>query len=349
MKLLKAELERFLKAPPQSLCGVLLYGKDRSKVIETGTSIAKKVVPDLNDPFSVAHLTDSDIDNDPARLEDELSAQSLMGGKRLIILKFFSEKAALEKIVAEAIKAHSDGKLNPDAFIIIEAGGLGGDSTLRRASESSKTFGTIAIYDDEIGDIVRLARETLKDNQVALNPAAMEIFSQRMPKEKGVALQEIERLCLYIGPGSGKTLNEVELQEFLGVEPDASLFTAALDAFGGRMKAAQSGLRRAFAEGEGSIAALRALSHHYQKLRLFKSLVETQSPIKEASKAAGIFWKDENEFSRQARQWGFKHLDTIMDDMIDTDIQCKTTGMPDLLLAERLFLQIAGRANRLGL
>ncbi len=345
----KAEVDAFFKRPPSGCVGVLIYGKDRSQVIERATGLARLTVPDITDPFNVSLITDSDIEGDSARLEGELQSLSLMGGKRLIRLKFFSEKASLDKAVAAVVKAHAAGDYNPDAFLIIEAGNLGGDSALRRLADADKNLASIACYEDETGDIIRMARETLGQNGVALTSAAMDIFAQRLPKERGIAHQEIERLILFIGPGSHQTLTETDLQDFLGVEPEASLFKAAFDAFGGRMKQAQAGLRRAFAEGESGPDAMRALSQHYNKVKLLKSLLQKGMGTKEAARAAGVFWKDEDDMLRQARSWNYDALDPLASDLIDADKSCKTTGMPDLLIAERLYLAIAGKAARVGL
>jgi DNA polymerase-3 subunit delta len=115
------------------------------------------------------------------------------------------------------------------------------------------------------------------------------------------------------------------------------------------MKAAQAGLRRAFAEGESGPDAMRAISLQYNKLKLLKSMLEKGLGTKEAARNAGVFWKDEDDMLRQARAWNFGTLDALARDLIDADKQCKSTGMPDLLIAERLYLQIAGRANRAGL
>ena len=41
--------------------------------------------------------------------------------------------------------------------------------------------------------------------------------------------------------------------------------------------------------------------------------------------------------------------DEVMDSIQVADVAAKTTGMPDQLIAERLLLEIAGRARRLGL
>jgi DNA polymerase-3 subunit delta len=350
MKLSKrAEVDAFFKAPPAHVTGVVIYGKDRSQVLERSTDLAKRIVPDINDPFNVSLLTETDLESYPARLEGELQSLSLMGGKRLIRLKFFTEKATLDKAVAALLKNHAAGEYNRDAFIIVEAGGLGGDSALRRLADADKNLASIACYEDETGDIIRMARETLSANGVSLSTGAMDIFAQRLPKERGIAHQEIERLILFIGPGSHKTLTETELADFLGVEPEASLFKAASDAFGGRMKPAQAGLRRAFSEGESGPDAVRALSQHYNKVRMLKTLMQKVLGSKEAARAAGVFWKDENDMLRQAQVWHFDVLDGLAKDMVETDKQCKSTGMPDLLLAERLYMQVAGKAARAGL
>lgn len=347
MKLVKRpEIDAFFKSPPKDTVGALIYGKDRSQVIERSTVLARRIVPDITDPFNVSLLTDTDLENDPARLEGELQALSMMGGRRLVRLKFFTEKASLDKAVAAVAKQHAAGDYNRDAFLIIEAGALGSDSSLRRLADADKALASIACYEDETGDIIRMAREAFAANGVALTTAAMDIFAQRLPKERGIAHQEIERLILFIGPNSHKTLDERDLQDFLGVEPDASLFKAAQDAFGGRMKAAQAGLRRAFAEGETGPDAMRALSSHYGKVRLLKSHIAKGMDGKMAAKAAGVFWKDEADLLRQAQAWSYDMLDPVAGDLIDTDKLCKSTGLPDLLIAERLYLQIAGKASR---
>ena len=163
----RAEIDAFFAKQPANVVGALIYGKDRSQVIERCTRLAKKIVPDITDPFNVSLLTDTDVEGDGGLLEGELQSLSLMGGKRLIRLKFFSEKAALDKAVAATLKAHAAGDFNKDAFIIIEAGGLGSDSALRRLADADKNLVSIACYEDETGDVVRMAREALAADGVS--------------------------------------------------------------------------------------------------------------------------------------------------------------------------------------
>ena len=345
----RPDIERFLARPDAAVRAALIYGRDMGVVRDRGHQLAAKLVPNPDDPFDVAILTELDLADDGGRLEGELAAQSLMGGRRLVRLRLTAEKSAADKLAAEALTRHAAGELNPDAFFLIEAGNLGKDSALRKVAEKVAAAATIPCYEDEPGDVARMVRETLAKDNVTLTQDALNLFVARMPKERGVARQEIERLALFLGPGSGITAGPADLEQFLGVEPEASLFDAASDAFGGRLGEAQSGLRRAAQEGESGPAAVRALGIHLGKLRRVLTLAKAGAGLQEAAKASGVFWKQEREFLRQARTRTLAELDRIQPEVLAADRACKTTGSPDRLIAERLALTVAGRARRLGL
>jgi DNA polymerase-3 subunit delta len=344
----RPDIDRFLANPPPEIRAAVIYGRDRAIVHERADLLAGKVAVRPNDPFDVALITEGDIDSSPSRLWDELAAMSLMGGRRLVRLKL-DDKASVDKAAAEALKAHIEGQLNPDAFFLIEAGALARDSAVRKAAEGSKGAAVIPCYEDEAGDVSRMIREGLAKDKVGLTNEALELLRARLPHERGVARQEIERLALFLGPGSGTVATPDDLEGFLGVEPEASLNDAAADAFGGRLAAAQAGLRRAAAEGEAGPAAVRAMSFHLGRLRRTLTLIKSGAGPQEAAKASGVFWKLEREFLRQARGWTLPQLDELQPELLAADKACKTTGSPDHLIAERLALTIAGRARRLGL
>jgi DNA polymerase-3 subunit delta len=345
----RPDIERFLSRPDPMIRAVLIYGRDMGVVRDRANQLAAKVVERPDDPFDVAQLTDGDLGDDPARLEGELASQSLMGGRRLVRLRFGAEKASADKVAAEALVRHAAGELNPDAFFLIEAGALGRESGLRKAAEKAAGAAVIPCYEDEPGDVARLVREALAKDNLSLNADALALFVARMPKERGVARQEIERLALYLGPNSGMTATPADLEAFLGVEPEASLFDAAADAFGGRIAEAQAGIRRARQEGEAGPAAVRAVGQYLGRLRRVLTLHKSGAGLQEAAKASGVFWKQEREFLRQARAWNLEELDRIQPEVLAADRACKTAGSPDHLIAERLALTIASRARRLGL
>jgi len=345
----RPDVERFLAKPDPDIRAVVIYGRDRSVVRERANQLAARIAVRPDDPFDVALLTDTDIEGEAGRLEGELTALSMMGGRRLVRLRL-DEKAGPDKLAAEALKAHLDGALNPDAFFLVEAGALGRDSALRKAGEAAKAGAyVIPCYEDETGDVARMVRETLAKDNVGLSSEALDLFVARLPRDRGVARQEIERLALYLGPGSGAQAAASDLAPFLGVEPEASLADAAIDAFGARLASVHAGLRRAKAEGEAGPAAVRAISMQAGRLRRALTLVKGGAGLPEAAKASGVFWKNEREFLRQARAWSLPQLEEVQGEVLAADRACKQAGSPDDLIAERLALGIASRAKRLGL
>jgi DNA polymerase-3 subunit delta len=345
----RPDVERFLAKPTAGVRAALIFGRDLGVVRERAQELALKVCDRPDDPFDVALVSDGDLDEEPCRLIDELMAYSLMGGRRLVRLRLSTEKVGPDRLAAEALERHAAGDLNPDAFFLIEAGNLGRDSTLRRAAEKQAAAVAIPCYEDEVGDLARLTREALAKDRLSLTADALDLFVRRLPHERGVARREIERLALYLSPGSGATGTADDLTDFLGVEPEASLADAAQDAFGGRLAAAQAGLCRAAQEGEAGPAAVRAMSIHLGRLRRTATLRAAGAELAEAAKASGVFWKNEREFLRQARAWNLDVLAEVQPEVLAADRACKQTGSPDHLIAERLALAIAARARRLGL
>lgn len=348
MNLNKApEAERFLANPSPSFRAAVIHGRDRSGVRERADALAARLVPNPADPFAVGAIGEGESD-DLGRISDELSALSLLGGARLVRLQL-ADRAPAERAGTEALKAHLDGRYNPDAFLLIEAGALGKDSALRRAAEASKIAACLPVYEDEPGDLTRLVREGLSRDGVGLTSEAMELFTARLPRERGVLRQEIERLVLYLGPGSGTVGDPELLAAHLGATAEASLSDAASDAAGGRARPALEGLSRAAAEGEGGVAAVRVMGQHLARLRRIRVAVDGGAQPQAAAKSAGVFWKAEREVLRQHRAWTAEALDRAQGETAAADKACKAGGAPDTLLAERLYLGLATQARRLGL
>lgn len=344
----RADLEKFLASPGGARAAVV-HGRDHGVVRERANTLARATTERPDDPFDVAVLTDADILSEEGRLEGELMAVSMVGGRRLVRLRLGGESAAAERIAGEALARHLAGELNPEAFLLVEAGQLRNDSFLVRGGKDSPLCGVIPCYEDEPGELARMTRAALAQEGLAIAADALEVFVGRLPHDRGVARQEIERLILFLGPGAHGQAGLADLAPFFGVEPEASLGEAALHAFGGRLAAAQTQLRLAQQEGEGGVAAVRAMSLHLGRLRKVGTARSGGASPQAAVKSAGIFWKNEREVLRQANAWSLAALAGPQSDILAAEIACKRTGSPDRLLAERLAFSIAHQARRLGL
>jgi len=343
----RPDIERFIAGPGAGVRAAIIHGRDLGLVRERAASLAGAVTARPDDPFDAAHLSESDILADAGRLEGELAAVSMMGGRRLVRLRLSGSGA--DRAAAEALELHLAGALNPEAFFLIESDTLRNDSPLIKAGKDNQACGVIPCYEDDPGDLARLAREALSREAISLDARALEAFVARLPHDRGVARQEIERLSLFLGPTTRGAAPIEALTAFFGVEPEISLAEAALHAFGGRLGAAQAELRRADLEGESGIPAIRALAGHLGRLRRAAHLRAAGSNPQAAAKAVGVFWKSEREFIRQSTAWTPKELTVPQRDILAADLECRRTGAPDRLLAERLAFAIASHARRLGL
>lgn len=345
----KPEIDRFLANPPETIRAAVIFGQDRGMVQEIATLLATRLVDHPDDPFNVALLTDGDLETAPDRLESELMALSMLGARRLVRLRLSSERAAPERLAAEGLEAHARGDLNPQTFFLIECLALDKTSPLRRAAEKAAAVVTIPCYEDEPEHVAKLIREALANDQIQLEADALNALVLRLPKDRGLVRREIERLALFIGPGRGQRVDLALLSDFLGLDAAGSLAEAAVDAFGGRVKAAVIGLRKAAQQGETGPAVIRALSGQAARLRRIQTFKSLGKTAVEAAKATRIFWKLEREMIRQAGAWSFEQLDEMSNWLAEGERLCKSTAAPDILLSERLAFDIALRARDLGL
>ena len=91
MKIALREINGFLNKPPRHVLVYLIYGRDEGLVHETASKIASKFVDDLNDPFNVSELSGNEVLSNPSKLIDEATAQSLVGGQRVVRVFLGSE------------------------------------------------------------------------------------------------------------------------------------------------------------------------------------------------------------------------------------------------------------------
>lgn len=183
-------LESFLGKPPAGLCGILFYGPNEGRVREFARMAAKSVVPDLEDPFRVCHLTAADLKADSARLADEAAAIAMGGGRRVVRVTGVGE-AQIDIFVN-----HMDNPVG-DALIIAEAGELTRASRLRKLFEASKLFAIMACYEENQTDLDHLVIAHLRQHGLRITSDAKAYLLQCLGDDRLAVRQELDKLVLY--------------------------------------------------------------------------------------------------------------------------------------------------------
>lgn len=339
MKLSGAKAESFLKAPDAAMRAILVFGPDNGLVRERVTRLIKGVVPDVNDPFRVAELSPAILKDDPARLADEAAAMALTGGRRVVVVRD----------AGDTVSSLFQGFLtNPmgDALVVVEAGDLGPRSSLRKLFEGADNAAALASYGDEGGSLAHVIQEELKAAGLTPEPDALAFLMENLGGDRRLTRAELQKLALYMGaPG------RVRLEDALACIGDTaslSMDDLALATADGDHATAQRVLDRLFREGTHAVAVLRALSRHFQRLHFAAGLM---AQGKSADAAMGslkppVIFKAADRFRRQLGRWPADRVGRALEVLIETEAECKTTGMPAEELCSRAVMQLARAAGR---
>lgn len=340
MKLATRDIAGFLKSPPPGIRAVLIYGPDPGLVRERQDALTKTVVTDLSDPFLIADIDGDELTKDPARLADEAAAIAMTGGRRVVRVRGAAESTA--KFFGEFLA----GPVPGDALILITAGELRKSGKLVKVFESADTATALACYADEGRDQAQIVTESLRAQGSSISPDALALFVSHLGSNRAVTRQEVEKLCLYVGPNGTATPEDVAA--ILSDGAAFALDSIAMATAGGHTDALDSATATAFREGASPVALLRAVSGHLMRLHQARMAVDQGVPAGDAMKRLRppVFFKQAQDFQNQLRQWSGPALATALEIVAETETRSKQSGPPPEILCGRALHQIAAMARR---
>lgn len=339
MKLAPSRIAAFLQRPDPEIRAVLFYGPDAGLVRERAEMIARRVCPDLNDPFRIADLGAATLATDPARLADEAAQLSLTGGRRVVQVRGVGD--ALAKLFGEFLE-DAPG----DAFVVVEAGDLPSRSALRRAFDAARRGAAIGCYPDTPRDLAAVIRETLTEHQITASRDAILSLVEHLGGDRLLTRSELEKLTLYAGDCGRVELEDARLSvsDTAGLEiEDAVMATAEGDA--ARLERV---LGRVFQEGESPVSIIRALLRHLHRLHLLATRLSGGASPEDVLRTARppIFFKQQDSFRRQLALWTEAGLRPQFDRIAQAELNMKTTGLPAETICREVMLAVAQAARQ---
>jgi len=339
VKLASSRIAEFLRRPDPEIRAVLFYGPDAGLVRERAETIARRVCPDLNDPFRVADLSASVLATDPARLADETAQLSLTGGQRVVRVRGAGD--ILGKLFGEFLD-DTPG----DAFVVVEAGDLPSRSALRRAFEAAQRGAAIGCYPDTPRDLAAVIRETLTEHQITASRDATLFLVDQLGGDRLLTRSELEKLALYAGDGGRVELEDARLSvsDTAGLELDDAVMATAE----GDMARLERVLSRVFQEGESPVSVIRALLRHLHRLHLLAARLSGGASLEEVLRTARppIFFKQQDSFRRQLALWTETRLRAHLDRIAKAELNMKTTGLPAETICREAMLALAQAARQ---
>ena len=334
MKLNSRQIEAFLTKPDPKIRAVLVFGQDHGLVEERVKILVRTVVGNINDPFRVSLLTGEQIRKDPARLVDEASALSLVGGSRVVVVEVDGGDPS------EAIKRYLE-KVEGGSLIIIRAGDLKPASPLRKLIEKNKYTALMPTYLENNSSLHDIVVSTLLKAKISADKGSIQYLVDNLGSDRNITRSELEKLITYLGEKK-----QLKLEDALSVVGDSAAFSIEQIVFAaadGNASELDRKLGQAFKEGQAPVRILRATISHYKKLYLAAAHIESGKPAKQAlaSIKPKIMFFLEKQFIAQLGKWDREKLQKALLLLHTAEQECKTTGFPDTAICGRALITLA--------
>ncbi len=333
MKLSARDSATFLKSPDAQTKAVLLYGPDAGLVRERSRAIAATILGKDSDPVNRVELSADQVKADPACLRDELCAMSLMGGRRLVVMRDVADK------LAATIENALDG-LNTTTYLIIEAEELSASSPLRQMFERAQDLAALACYRDEGRSLEDVVRTALAHHGLRATSDAMQYLVAHLGNDRGITLSEMEKIALYMGEQKEVTLDTA--MRLIGHNAAESMEDICHAVACGNVKEAQALLNRLLYEGTQPVAIIRSLLRHFQRLDIAAAHIASGQTVEGALSALRppVFFKYVPPTKRALSLFNARTLAIALNLLLKTERDLKSGILSPSLVAGQALSQI---------
>lgn len=333
MKLQGAAVARFLASPDPAMAGALLHGPDAGLIALRRAELVERLTE--GDEMRLTRLVGAEAVKDPASVDDALRARGFFPGRRVVLVE--SAKDGLAKALEPVVAALE----TDDAFLVLEAPGLGGRSPLRKLFEGNRRLVSIGLYPappnaSEIRGLLKA--EGLK---AGLEPdAEAELLAVAQDLDAGAVRQLVGTVALY-GIDHEEPLTRDEVAALLPRGIDAGLDGLVAAVADGRAGEVAPLFARVTAAGATPAGILIATGRH------FRQLLTVACAGRGAEQAVTrlrppLYGPRRDAMLRQARSWGAPRLERAVRMIFEADRTLRSPGQrPDRAMTERTLIRLA--------
>ena len=335
-----AQIDKYIKKPDFAIKAFVIYGSNDGLVNEYVKKLIQTVSKDLYDPFSVVYFNCADVLADAGILFSEYTSQSLMGGRRVIIIK------DADNNLTKHLKTMLDGTPS-DTLVIISSTTLNKKSSLVTLAEEREDMGLIVCYEDRDEDIFATARSMFIKNGLTINNEALQLLCSRLSNDRKTNLGEIDKLITYMGDKKNVTTDDIQI--CISDQSAASGDDVCYFAANGQTDKALKSFRKLVKEGNEPISIIRSLSYHFNKILTVKAFMEKGDTLDKAvfKLVPKIIFFRESSFKRQLSIWPRERILSVLELLFKAEKDCKTTNMPVEEIVSYTIMQISSAASKL--
>jgi len=336
MKVAPAQADAFCARPDPAVGLVLLYGPDQGLVAARRRRLIQAVLGQPDDPFRLVELEPDRLVQAPGLLVEEAQAMSLVGGRRVVVVRQAAENLAKPLAALLGLDGH-------EALVIVEAGELGTASSLRRLAEKTKTAAAIACYRVDGRALDAQLRDLLRQHGLGVEPDAMAFLVSHLGANRELTENEVAKLALYKGEAQGGRVSLADCEAIVGNSAALGIDRLVWAGLVGRPGDAVQFLDRLLGEGQAPVRLVRAFSAMLLRLAVLRARVDAgEAPTAVIdSLRPPVHFSQKPAMQRALETWPSARLEAALALALETELACKRARSPDRLLVHRLLLQLA--------
>jgi DNA polymerase III subunit delta len=325
------QAEAFLKPPGPKVPAILFYGTDAGLVSERAARLAKLMAE--RDAGEIIRLDDVDLETAPDRLSVEVQTLPMFGGSKVVraVAGRRINAAALKSLVGEDLAA----------TLIVEAGNLRPNDTLRALFEKSAQAAAVACFPDETHDLETVIRETLKAHGLEIAPEARDLLLARVGADRALSRGEVEKLALYAAGQS--QIEAADVEAIVGDASEMAIDRILTATASGNAARAVAELARAVAAGESPQGIIAATQRYFQRLHRIRTEIDTGRAFEDAVRQIRppLHFKQKGAIGQQCRTWSTPALTQALGDIARAAKSARLSGAMEEVITERLLMRLA--------
>jgi DNA polymerase III subunit delta len=332
------DVDAFVARPDPARPIVLVFGPDAGLVSERVAAIVAASVDDPNDPFALVRLEPEALSAEPSRLLEEAHTIPLFGGKRAVVVKASGTRFNIAGAVEALLAAPA-----PECRVIIEAGDLRKNATLRTLCERAKNAAALPCYSDGEKELSRLIDDEMRDAGLKLAPYARALLIPLLGGDRQASRNELRKLTLY-ARGQG----EVGVDDVIAVVSDASgleLDDMVDAAFAGKTTELENELAKARIAGTSPGSIFFAAQRQVAQLHKWR-LAIGQGAVNVDALMPPVHFSRKDLVGAALRAWSAPRLARTMQQLADAVLESRRQAPLAETIAERTLLSIAVNARQ---
>ena len=339
MTAIKAQqAEQFLKTLDLRYRAILLYGTDAGVIAERARTAARKLAESSDPPGDILRIEDADLEVEPDRLLVEAQTIPMFGGPKVIHTR------ASRRVTAQVLQPLlQEGALA--GALVVEAGNLRPDDSLRVLFEKSANAAAIACFADESRTLDSIISETLEQAGITITRDARQALLARLGADRALTRGELEKLVLYTRGKSQIDIDDVDA--IVGDASELAIETVVLAAASGEARRAVQELDRVIAAGESPQTVIAAVQRHMQRLHRLRASLESGHSMDAALRQLRppVHFKTRPHLEAQCRMWAIENLNAALSRIADAAKEARLNSALEATIAERLLLDLARSAR----